>query len=62
MRQVGLQSVFPERMETNQDGGNYDAIFISSKVSVVRKEIIKLETRKNESVSDHFGLTIELEL
>ena len=62
MSETGLHSVFPVRMETNIDGGNYDAMFISSNVAVVRKEIIKLVTKKNKFVSDHFGLAVELKL
>ena len=62
MREAGLQSVFPVRMETNFDGGNYDAVFTSSNVAVVKKQIIKLVTNRNGSVSDHFGLAIELKL
>ena len=62
MKEAGLRSVFPSRIETNIDGGNYDAIFASSNIAVVRKEIIKLETASKALVSDHFGLAIELKL
>lgn len=62
MDQAGLRSVFPVRMETSIEGGNYDAIFTSSDVTVVKKEIIKLVTKSNQSVSDHFGLAVELKL
>lgn len=62
MSQVGLKPVFPVRMETNTDGGNYDAIFTSSNVAVVKKQIIKLVTKSNKLVSDHFALAIELQL
>lgn len=62
MSQAGLRSVFPLRMETNIDGGNYDAMFTSSNIAVVRKEIIKLVTASKELVSDHFGLAVELKL
>ena len=62
MSEAGLQSVFPERVETNIDGGNYDAIFTSSNVAVAKKEVMKLVTKKNGSVSDHFGLSVELNL
>ena len=62
MSEAGLQSVFPGRMETHIDGGNYDAMFTSSNVAVVKKEIIKLVAKNNKLVSDHFGLAVELEL
>ena len=62
MRVVGLQSVFQVRMETSIEHGNFDAIFTSSNVAVVKKEIIKLRTKRNSSVSDHFGLAVELKL
>jgi len=54
--------VFPLRKETNIDGGNYDAIFTSSNVAVVRKKIIKLVTTSKELVSDHYGIAIEFKL
>ena len=62
MSEAGLQSVFPVRLKTNIDGGNYDAMFTSSNVAVVKKEIIKLVTKNNKLVSDHFGLAVELKL
>ena len=60
MAEVGLESIFPSRMETNTDGGHYDVIFASANIAVVKKEIIKLYTTKGELVSDHFGLAVEL--
>ena len=62
MDEAGLRSVFPLRKETNIDGGNYDAIFTSSNVAVVRKKIIKLVTTSKELVSDHYGLAVEFKL
>lgn len=62
MNQAGLQSVFPVRLPTNTDGGNYDAMFISSNVAVVKKQILKLVTKSEKLVSDHFGLAVQLEL
>ena len=62
MKRAGLRSVFPSRMETNIDGGNYDAMFASSNIAVVRREIIKLVTTSNAVVSDHFGIAVELKL
>ena len=62
MHQAGLQSVFPVRMQTNIDGGNYDAIFTTSNVAVAKKQIIKLVTKSNILVSDHFALAVELKL
>jgi len=62
MNEAGLRSVFPLRKETNIDGGNYDAIFTSSNVAVVRKKIIKLVTTSKELVSDHYGLAVEFKL
>jgi len=63
MNQAGLQSVFPVRLPTNTDGGNYDAMFTSSNVAVVKKQILKLVTLKSgKLVSDHFGLAVELEI
>ena len=62
MNEAGLRSVFPIRVETNIDGGNYDAMFTSSNVAVVSKQIINLETASKEIVSDHFGLAIEVKL
>ena len=62
MNQTGLRSVFPLRMETNIDGGNYDAMFTSSNVAVMSKQIIKLETASKQLVSDHFGLAVEVNL
>ena len=62
MNEAGLRSVFPLRKETNIDGGNYDAIFTSSNVAVVRKKIIKLVTTSKELVSDHYGIAVEFKL
>lgn len=62
MNQAGLQSAFPVRLPTNTDGGNYDAMFISSNVAVVNKQILKLVTKSEKLVSDHFGLAVELKL
>ena len=62
MYQAGLQSVFPVRLPTNTDGGNYDAMFTSSNVAVVKKQILKLVTKSEKFVSDHFGLAVQLEL
>ena len=62
MNQAGLQSVFPVRLPTNTDGGNYDAMFTSSNVAVVKKQILKLVTKSEKLVSDHFGLAVQLEL
>lgn len=62
INQAGLQSVFPVRMETNTDGGNYDAMFTSSNVAVITKRIIKLVTKSKKLVSDHFGLAAEMKL
>lgn len=62
MNQAGLQSAFPVRMKTNTDGGSYDAVFTSSNVAVISKQIIKLVTKSNKLVSDHFGLAVELKL
>lgn len=62
MNQAGLRPVFPFRMETNIDGGNYDAMFTSSNIAVEKKEIIKLVTNSKALVSDHFGLAVELKL
>ena len=59
---AGLMPVFPVRIETNIDGGNYDAIFTSSNVEVAKKEIIRLVTKTNHLVSDHFALAVELKL
>ena len=62
MNQAGLKSVFPVRLPTNTDGGNYDAMFTSSNVAVEKKQILKLVTKSEKLVSDHFGLAVELEL
>ena len=62
MSQAGLRPVFPVRMETNADGGNYDAMFTGPNVAVVKKQIIKLATKSKKLVSDHFGLAVELKL
>lgn len=62
MNQAGLQSVFPVRRPTNTDGGNYDAMFTSSNVAVVKKQILKLVTKSEKLVSDHFGLAVQLQL
>ena len=62
MNQAGLRPIFPFRMETNIDGGNYDAMFTSSNIAVERKDIIKLVTNSKALVSDHFGLAVELKL
>ena len=62
MNQAGLQSVFPVRLPTNTDGGNYDAMFTSSNVAVIKKQILKLVTKSEKLVSDHFGLAVQLEL
>lgn len=62
MRMAGLQSVFQVRMETSIEHGNFDAIFTSSNFEVVKKEIVKLRTKRNVLVSDHFGLAVELKL
>ena len=62
MNQTGLLPVFPVRMETSIDGGNYDAIFTSSNIGIAKKQIIKLVTRNNQFVSDHFALAVELKL
>ena len=62
MNQAGLRPVFPFRMETNIDGGNYDAMFTSSNIAVEKKDIIKLVTNSKALVSDHFGLAVELKL
>lgn len=62
MSLAGLKPVFPVRIETNIDGGNYDAIFTSSNVEVVKKEIIRLVTKTNHLISDHFALAVEFKL
>jgi len=62
MNEAGLQSVFPLRKETNIDGGNYDAIFTSPTIEIVRKKIIKLVANRKELVSDHYGLAVEFKL
>lgn len=62
MSQGGLRSVFPLRTETNIDGGNYDAMFASSNIAVVKKQIIKLATASEKLVSDHYGLAAEIKL
>lgn len=60
MSEIGFYFVFLVRMEINIDGGNYDVMFISFNVVVVRKEIIKLVIKKNKFVLDYFGFVVEL--
>ncbi|XP_068711564.1 sphingomyelinase C-like [Montipora foliosa] len=62
MNETGLQSVFPPGMETNFDGGCYDAIFKSSNVKIIRKQVLKLVTGSGDEVSDHYGLSIEIKI
>ena len=62
MNEAGLRSVFPLRKETNIDGGNYDAIFTSPNIEIVRKKIIKLVANRKELVSDHYGLAVEFKI
>ena len=56
MNQTALQSVFALRVETNFDGGSYDATFKSFNVEIVKKQVIKLVTASGEMASDHYGL------
>lgn len=58
MNKTALQSVFLFRVETNFDGGTYNAIFKSFNVEIVKKLVIEivLVTASAEMASDQCGL------
>ena len=56
MKPTSLRSVFPLPVETNFDGGSYDAVFKSFNVEIVKKQVINLVTASGEMASDHYGL------
>ena len=63
MARENLRVVFPERPVTFAKGrGNTDQICVSANLGIKSKKIVKLYTKTGESVSDHYGLAVELEL